>query len=268
VPPLVFTPWDRRALVASATLTAVVLALTVLVTAMTDEGGVPFPERVSRAVPLTPVAAALATALTLAGAKRRLEARALEALGRSPAASSLAPALGAFGVGALVGAVVLLDARVSLRAFFPLVESAGPYTFDAGGFTNVRAGWRVMTDGSIALPLAGAPLHLDAPLVASPEHVFLRPCAALVTALGSAAFVATVVATLALRARWGWTALALVETAAATLFCLQAAAAGRAPLVLAPAPSTLLLLGATWAIVGRESREASNLPGRRGRRPT
>ena len=243
------TPWDQRAIAKSAALTSTLLVLAVLVTAVTDEGGVAWGERVSLTAPLSPVCAALAVALSLSGRDRRGEGRALEALGRSPFACGAGAAAGALAVGLVVAVLLLVDARLSVSAFFPTVHATGPYTFDGGVFTNVRTGWRVMADGSIALPPAGQP----APTMASQASAgavlsaYARPCAALLTALASAGFVATVV--VARPGHRGRAVLLLLATAGCSVFFLQAAAAGRVPVLVVPVPSTLLLLGAAWAIV-------------------
>jgi hypothetical protein len=246
------TPWDARAMGRSAALTCAILLLAVVLTAASDEGGVSWGERVARVVPLVPVCAALATGLALAGRDRRGEGRALEALGRTPFANGSAAALGAAAVGLLAAFAVLLDRELLVTPFFPTVHATGSYTYDAGVFTNVREGWRVMSDGSIALP-SDADAEALAALVGDPSGLPLhaRGCAALLTLLGSAAFALTVAVTPrgAAGPRWGPSVVALLATAAASAVCLQAAAAGRVPLAVVPVPSTLLLLAAVWGIV-------------------
>ncbi len=245
------TPWDRRVLSRSAALTCALLLLAVVLTAATDEGGLPWTERVSRVVPIVPLCSALATGLTLGGRDRRGEGRALEAIGRSPFANAFAAAAGAMAVGALAALAVLLHPSLHVSTFFPTVPAGGSFTYDAGAFTSSR-GWRILADGSIALPDATAASGALARETGGlPTHA--RAWAALLTLLGTAAFGLTM-ATMKRQLQrpalaWGPPVVALVITAATSMVCLQAAAAGRVPVSVTPIPSTLLLLGAVWAIV-------------------
>jgi hypothetical protein len=227
-------------------LAVAMLVVAVLVTAATDEGGVAWGERVARVVPLAPVCVALAAALALAGPRRRMETRALEALGRSPFANACAAGAGAAVVGVLVALLLLVDAHVSVGAFFPTVRASGRYAFEAGAFSNLATGWRISPDGTLDL----APPDVAQAAVADVARglpAYARLAAALVTAVASLAF-ALVIAELP-RTRRRRAVLSLLTTAALTTFCLQAAAAGRLPALVTPLPSTLLLLGTAWAIV-------------------
>jgi len=236
------TPWDLRALVRSASLTCALLLLAVLVTAATDEGRVAWSERVARAVPLVPVCAALGVVLALAGAHRRGEERALEALGRTPFANACGAAVGAASVGAVVALLILLDRYVSITPFFPTVQASGTFVFDHGTFTSTQHGWRVMADGSLALAQAQAQSSSTTDL-----PPYARESAAVVTLVGSAAFALTVA--VVPRGHSMRTTLLLLVTAAASAVCLQAAASSRVSSLVAPIPSTLLLLVAAWGIV-------------------
>jgi len=241
------TPWDAQCGRQSAGLAAVMVALAVLVTAVTDEGGVSAGERVARVLPVVPVCVALAVGVTLAGARRATETRALQALGRSPFANAWGAAVGAGLVGLAVALLVLLDARVPVGAFFPTVHASGRYAFDGEAFSNVTTHWRVSPDGTLALPAVSSGL-VDQVTLALPAYA--RLAAALVIAVGGAAFGVAVAALP--RTRRTVRFLGLLATAAATTFCLQAAAAGRLPALVAPIPSTLLLLMTAWAIVRAE----------------
>jgi len=225
------------------------LGLAVVVTAATDEGGLAAAERVARAVPLVPVCVALSTAVALAGPVRRGEGRALAALGRSPFACAAGAAAGAALVGLAVAGWVLFGGEHAVRAFFPSVHAAGPYRFEDGAFSNLRAGWRVSADGVIALlpPQAPSPSPAQAPLAATGLPPLARASAALLTMIGSLAFALTVAVTFV--AHRGRSVVAIVAASAASAVCLQAAAAGRVPAIVAVVPSTALLLGAAWAIL-------------------
>jgi hypothetical protein len=221
-------------------------------------------ERVARAIPLVPACAALATGLHVRGGERRGERRALEALGRSPSSTRLAAALAAFGIGVVAALLVLVNTHVSLSAFFPTVHRSGGFTFERGTFASVRAGFRVMADGSIALaPALDTPLTASARDLASADATgsWLSPraAAALFVMVTSAAFVATLVGPAldprgrpARRSPLGVAIVLILVTAAASTLCLQAAAAGRIPPVAGAAPSALLLAFALVAIVRSE----------------
>jgi hypothetical protein len=250
-------PWDLQCALRSATLTGALTVLSLLVTAATDEGGLTWSERTARVFPLMPVCVALATVLALAGPSGRGEGRALQALGRSPFGTACGAAVGAALVGLFASLVVLLDARISVHTFFPVIRALGPYTFDGHAFTNLSAGWRVTPDGTLSLPPLSAATSLGGSAFAGgdglPAHA--RFCAAVVMALGSVAFALTIA--LFPPARRGRALLVLFVTAAATVFCLQAAASGRLPVLMAPVPSTALLLSAAWAIVHPEWQRAT-----------
>jgi hypothetical protein len=240
------TPWDAASAGRATGLAVAMLVVAVLVTAATDEGGVAWGERVARVVPLVPVCVAAAAALALAGSRRRMETRALEALGRSPFMNASAAALGAAVVGLLMALLLVVDTHVSVGAFFPSVHASGRYVFEGGGFSNLATGWRVSPDGTIALaPPDAARAVVEDAVHGLPHHA--RLAASLVTAVASLAF-ALVIAELP-RTRRFRSILSLLATAALTTFCLQAAASGRLPALATPLPSTLLLLGTAWAIV-------------------
>jgi hypothetical protein len=239
-------PWDARMFGRSAALACAMVVLAVVITAATDEGGLRAGERLTRVLPLVPVCVALAATLALTGPLMRGEGRALEALGRSPLANAAGAAAGAALVGMLAAAWVLFDGDLAVRAFFPVVHAAEPYRFEAGTFSNLRGGWRVTMDGMIALlPAVDTVASGRGSLVTADLPPHARAAAALVTAIGSAAFALTMAVTP--RGRTQWAAAALLATAAASAVCLQAAASARLPALVAAGPSSLLLAGAAWA---------------------
>jgi hypothetical protein len=244
------SPWDLRAGSRGAALTLALAALAVLMTALTDEGGVSISERCARVLPVLPVCAAVGAWLALAGPKRRIEVRALEALGRRPVDSAIAAALGAALVGVASALVMAVDAQVDVSGFFPTLHAAGPYSFDAGVFTNRGAGWSVLADGSVVLPTSATAGALGR---AVPAHA--RESAALVVATGSLAFALLVA--VAGRTRQRHAALALFATMLVSVVLFQAAAASRIPPLATPIPSTLLLMAVGWAIL-RAPKEGSS----------
>src|SRR5260221_5419738 len=93
------TRWDANVLSRAAMIALLALALAWLVTAATDEGGVPWGERAGRTLPLAPLCAAIGAWGALAAVRARGEALALEALGRSPGGITAAAVGGRAGVG-------------------------------------------------------------------------------------------------------------------------------------------------------------------------
>ena len=229
------------------------MALAWLVTAATDEGGVSWGERAGRALPLTPGCAAVGTWAALAPALARGEKRALEALGRSPARTGLAAAIGASAV-ALVAALAVAGLQgVDVAGFYPTAARARAWHWDGQGFVDEVRGIAVDAEGTPhrASPAPGAPSGIGA-VTLLPPHA--RAAAALALAAAGMAF-PLLVARAMLRSRFpsrralrppGASRLpadTLVASAvvAASLVLFQAAAARRSPALLAAAPPVLLV---------------------------
>jgi hypothetical protein len=234
-----WTQWDGRQLVRATLAAALAIGLVCLVTAATDEGGVPWPERVGRAMPLTPLCAAFGVWGALAPVRSRGEVVALEALGRSPlqiAASSVAGgALVALAAALVVG---LRLGAVDAAGFFPTATRGSAWAWDGGAFVVYAQGIRVTADGvpelgphtgtefsgavlpyarasaAAATALAGVALPLLAARLVACDHSAVRPLPMLVAAAG---------------------------TMAASVGCFQAAAAHRGPAWLAVLPPMALL---------------------------
>jgi hypothetical protein len=239
------TPWDIRAFATSLLLALSMVVLALLVTAVTDEGGVAWGERISRTLPVVPLCATVPVAWSVFGARPRSEARALAALGRSPAASATAAALGGASVGLAAGLVLLVLPSLSVHAFLPTAHTTGTFAFAARAFTYADGGWSVMRDGSIALAPPAASAAAGSPSALAEGAT--RWAASSVVLVGTLAFVATVVAARPGRRRRS--GVLLLITGAASVLVLQAAALSRVPLWAAPVPASLLFIGAAWAIV-------------------
>lgn len=245
------TSWDTRTF--TRALAAAMLAMVVvwLVTAATDEGNLTLATRATRVMPIAPLASAVGAALALGTARLRDEARALEALGRSPRQIALAAALGAALPSVLVALLLATWTRLDVEAFYPRAPRAETFTWSeaSSSFESAELRVRVGEDGE-ATPLAVA----DAP--SEPDDGSLprggRSSAALATALAGSAL-----AILASRAvltpslqgeqktrRRRLLALALgLLCALATLVAFQAAAARVVPAFVAVIAPGLLLVG-------------------------
>ena len=220
----------RRTLVAELVLFLVAFA----VSAVTDEGGVPFAARLGRALPLVPVSAALATLVVLLGARRRGEEGALAALGLAPAALSLVCALAATTLPA-VAAAAITAGRVDVGGFFPSPPTAPTFRDTGDTFVSEELGVGVKRDGELApsgVPAKGPAEHT------LPPHA--HGAAAATTLLAGFA--------LALSTARGRSSAGLGAvlpagiTLVATLVMFQLASAGKIGAPLATLPALALLL--------------------------
>lgn len=237
------TPWDLRALGRAFGAAALGLLVVWIVTAASDEGQLTVGARAGRSLPLAPLCSAVGAALALGTARVRLESRAFEALGRSPAETSRAAALGAALPSLVVALAIALIPAVDISAFYPRAARGDAFVATADGFESTTLGVRIAHDGETT-PLEATPLTLDERL---PRGA--RMTAAGATALAGLAL-ALVSARAALRrsllderARRRMRATAFVEAIACamlTLILFQAAAARLVPAPAAIAPSTLL----------------------------
>jgi hypothetical protein len=247
------TAWDSRILTRAAVSAALAFALVVLVTAFTDEGGVPWGERLGRSIPVAPACAAIGTWSALASARARGEVLALASLGRSRVELAAAAAAG----GALVAAaaaVAIAATPVDARVFFPRATPTPAWSWQTGAFVDRGQGLKVGADG--------APVWIErddaqpAP-AAIPRHG--RAAAALATATAGLSFPLLVGhGLLARRTRspgrtrrvrdgesppGPWTAWLACGAAMATCIVLfQAAAVRAAPAMLGVLPPGALLV--------------------------
>ncbi len=155
------TRWDAVVFARAAVIAGLALALAWLITAATDEGGVPWAERAGRTLPLTPVCAAVGAWGALAPVRARGEVRALEALGRSRMQISAAAIAGGAAI-ALVAALVLGTIRsINVEGFYPSALHPSAWHWRDGTFVNHALGLAVGADGTperIGPPTAARPV--------------------------------------------------------------------------------------------------------------
>lgn len=227
-----WTQWDGRALRRALGVGALMVVLAWLVTAATDEGNVAWAVRLGRALPTTPICAAIGAWLALAPARGRGELLALAALGRSPWQNARAAALGGAVVAAVAGLAIATSARVDVEGFYPAIGGSADVRFEGGAFVDHDSGWRIEADGALARATTPPPVR-DARI---PPHG--RAAAGLATFLAGLALALLVAHPGQQRAAWlGIGAVAGV----AMLFLFQAAAAHRLAPTWAVVPPTLLL---------------------------
>jgi hypothetical protein len=176
------TRWDAVVFVRAAVVAGLALGLAWLITAATDEGGVPWGERAGRTLPLTPVCAAVGAWGALAPVRARGEVRALEALGRSRVQISVAAIAGGAAV-ALAAAVALGSVRaVNVAGFYPSTLHASSWHWRDGEFVNHALGLVVDAEGT---PVRFAPPTEVRPVAGIPRGG--RAAAAIATALAGLA---------------------------------------------------------------------------------
>ena len=179
------TAWDRRTALSTGALTALAFVVALLLGAATDEGSVPWAERLVRALPVIPLCSALAAALSLRTTQRRGELVALESLGLPPWRAAVPIVIGAAAPAVLMVVAALVPSRADVHSFFPRVEIEG-LAWDGDRFVDLSRGVQVLADGTLvrigktegaasgALPWAAKAsvgIALAAAAIAIPMHV-------------------------------------------------------------------------------------------------
>jgi hypothetical protein len=262
------TSWDIRVLLRALGAALLGLVVVWLVTAASDEGQLTAGARAGRTLPLVPLCSAVGAALALGTARVRQESRAFEALGRSPAETGRASAIGAALPSLAIGAVIALVPSIDVAAFYPRPAGGDAFVETRDGYVSATLGVRIDAEGDTH--------PLDASAVPPPSDAGLprgaRGAAAGATALAgiSLALVTTRAvlrrSLLDRRARRRMRTLALLEGAGCAVLMLvafQAAAARVAPPFAALVPPAALLAlalarlrggyGAVFQLTGRQS---------------
>ncbi len=240
------THWDARLFARAAAVTLLALGLAWLVTAATDEGGVPWGERIGRTLPLTPACAAIGVWVALAPATARGESKALAALGRSRLQVAGAAVAGA-ALACVAASLVLVAApHVGAKGFFPTAPRADEWRWDGSAFVDRARGVFVGPDGAPDVVTSPAPDGAGAH-VSMPPHA--RGAAALALVMAGLAMPLLVAHTMLTRpaARRvgrddGKAVLAAGASVAASIFLFQAAAAREGPALLGALPPAMLLV--------------------------
>lgn len=242
------TRWDAVVFLRAALVAGLALGLACLVTAATDEGGVPWAERAGRTLPLTPVCAAVGAWGALAPVRARGEVRALEALGRSRMQIAAPAIAGAAAVAMLAALLVGALRSVDVTGFYPAALHPVAWQWDGGTFVNRADGLRVEVDG--ALRRWGEGTEVPLPDRIPPAG---RAAASMATALAGVALPMLLAQLLLSRPtgrpgeRVGGTASRWPAVAASgaavlgSLMLFQAAAARLVPALLAALPPAALL---------------------------
>ncbi|CAN5334846.1 hypothetical protein BH09MYX1_BH09MYX1_17220 [soil metagenome] len=231
------TAWDRRSALASAALAALCFVVALLLSAGTDEGGVPWADRVMRTLPVVPLASALATILLLRTMQRRGELLAFAALGFPPSRAALPVVIGAaLPAIALVG-VTLASTHADVHTFFPKVD-VDSLTWDGERFVDLSRGIRVLADGTLVhVPKGETALAIGVPWAAK----WAVGITLAISALAIPIHVAASFPDRRLRA-----AILVFAGIAPTIVLFQLAAQGIVPALVCVVPPALLLCGAPF----------------------
>jgi hypothetical protein len=236
------TAWDAQVFGRAAGAAAATLVLAWLVTAATDEGGVPWGERAGRTLPLAPLCAALGVSAALSPARWRGETGALAALGRSRAQIAAGAVAGGAGVAVVAALLIGLVGRVDVTGFYPTATHASGWRWDGAGFVDAVRGLRVAADG------VPRPVPIEGGVGAASLPVHARAAAAMTTALSGLALSMLLGHVLLARApdrRFGrrdaWVAAWALAAVAASVVLFQSAAAHQLPALSAVVPALALL---------------------------
>jgi hypothetical protein len=215
-----------------------------LVTAASDEGQLTVGARAGRTLPLAPLCSAVGAALALGTERVRQESRAFEALGRCPAETGRAAALGAALPSIIVALAIVAIPNVDVGAFYPRAARGDVFVFNGSEFESPTRGVRIDAEGEthalqVARPTADAELPEGARVAAGAATGLAGLSLALITVRAALRR-----SLLDDRARRRMRVSAFGEGVACAVLMLiafQAAAARAAPAALAVVPPAALL---------------------------
>jgi hypothetical protein len=224
--------WDRRLGGRAAGIAVVVVAVTLIIVAATDEGG-PWPQRLGMTAALAPVAGALGALASARIASARGELRALAAVGAGPVRATLGAVMGGAAVG-LAGPLVAALGLADLASLFPRSPAARAWILaEDGGLRETTLGITVDAAGALGL---GARAAASLPAVPGGAARLAMLVLVLSAIVGPAWLVTGEGGSPARRAVVGAAAIA------AAIAAFQMVAAGRAsPWALVAAPIVLLV---------------------------
>ena len=228
---------DRRNAGRAFALSALIFVVSLGISAASDEGGVLWLTRLTRALPLAPLCAATAVWLTLASSRAKTEALALEASGRSPKWNAAGPVAGGALFALAAASALATWQRLDVAAIFPAFASAPRITWDGTTFVDETHGVAIDADG------VTTPHAKEASTAIAPSEKRERIAASV--ALGLAGIAFALLAAAFSRHVSARAALAVLSIALATMLAFDAVASGRAaPLVVVVPPLGLFIYAA------------------------
>jgi hypothetical protein len=146
----------REAFRASA-FSLALCALTLLVGAVSDEGGLSLRVRIARALPATALASGLGALWASSRSRARGEWRTFASLGGAVERLHIAWALGASSI-AVVGAALILTGLVATEGFIPVPPKPPTFVASPDVFVSTELGVRVqIPDGALSAVLSASP---------------------------------------------------------------------------------------------------------------
>lgn len=231
-------PSDRRNAARALALAMLLFAVALAISAASDEGGVRFATRLGRALPLAPICGAIAAFLTLVSERAKVEALALESIGRAPALNNAGAVFGGalFAIGA--ASLVAFSSHIDVEAIFPAFSSAPKITWNDGAFVDSSRGVTFAANGEIhALPDAQKNTDDHAPTTTPPAHE--RGGASVALAFTAVAF--PLFAAASIRRVSPAIVAAVAASAFLTFLAFDAVASARAPASVLALPQAALL---------------------------
>jgi hypothetical protein len=231
----VITAFDAKVARRALALSVVAFACAHALTAATDEGGVPWMERIARTMPALPIACGVGAWLAMAPLRARGDERALAAIGRSPWEIARPAVFASVLLHAIAALVLAASPTKLLQTFFPRPPAAQSIVWEGHDFLDTARGIVIHVDGSMDKVAATTALEPNNPS-------FARLAVGLVLLFAGAAL--PMWALLVRRKQAATVGLAGAATAGATILCFHAAAVGQLPAITAALPSGALLAGA------------------------
>ncbi|MEO9233012.1 MAG: hypothetical protein ABI421_06765 [Polyangiaceae bacterium] len=225
-------------------LAALVFAVALAISAASDEGGVRFATRLGRTLPLAPICGAIAAWLTLASERAKIEALALESIGRAPALNNAGAVFGGALFALAAASLVAFSSHIDVEAIFPSFSSAPRIEWNGNVFIDSSHGVSFAANGEAqSLPDATKNADVQMPIAAAPAHE--RGGASVALAFAAIAF--PLFAASAIRRVSAAIVVAIAASAFLTFLAFDAVASSRAPpsvqtFVLALPQAALLFL--------------------------
>lgn len=228
---------DRRNAVRALAISALIFAVALAISAASDEGGVRLATRLARALPLAPLCGAIGVWLTSISERAKIEALALESIGRSPASNQAGAVFGGALFALASSSLVAFSSQIDVEAIFPSFSSAPKIEWNGNEFVDSARAVSFSANGEIKTTPDAEKKSEAPPPLASPSHE--RVSAAIALSLAAVAF--PLFAASAIRRISAGVVVAVAASAFLTFLAFDAVASGRAPPGVLALPQAALL---------------------------
>ncbi len=228
---------DRNNAGRALAIATLIFAVALAISAASDEGGVRFATRLARALPLAPICGAIGVWLTLISERAKIEALALESVGRSPALNNAGAVFGGALFALAASSIVAFSSHIDVDAIFPSFSSAPKIVWNGNAFVDSSRGVTFAANGEIhALSDSEKNQNIAAVFVA-PTHE--RAGASIALAFAAIAF--PLFAASSTRRISAGVVVAIAASAFLTFLAFDAVASSRAPSGVLVLPQAALL---------------------------